>query len=137
MRAMSAKPPIKMQLYLVKTSFELCCNHTPAPCEAVFPTRGLASTALPAHTLPPLFKLFFYSLKMSSQFYTTLLSIGLCFCLDSASITLLGELYPSGPFLWSSPAESLTGFGLAWVLISHVLLPHHLALVKLPNLSQS
>ena len=131
MRAMSAKPPVKMGLHLTKTGLELCCNHTPAPCEAVFPTRGLASTTLPAHTLPPLLKLFFYSLKMSSQFYTTQLSISLCFCLDSTSVTSLGELYPSGPFSWSSLAASLIGFWLARVLISHVLLPHHLSLTSL------
>lgn len=131
MRAMSAKPPVKMQLYLIKTGLELCCDHTPAPCEAVFPTRGLASTTLSVYTLPPLFKLFFYSLKMSNQFYTTLLSSSLCFCLDHTPITSLGELYPSGPFCWSSLTASLNRFWLAQVLISHVLLPRHLSLTSL------
>lgn len=128
---MSAKPPRKMQLYLIKTGLELCCNHTPAPCEAVFPTRGLASTTLPVHTLPPLFKPFFYSFKMSNRFYTTLLPISPCFCLNSTSITLPGELYPSGPFRRSSLAASLIGFWLAPALISHVLLPHYFSLTSL------
>lgn len=86
---MSAKSPGKMQLYLIKIGLELFCNHTPAPCEAAVPTRGLAGTALPAHTLLPLLKLFFCSLKMSSRFYTMLLSVSFCFCLGSNSIPSL------------------------------------------------
>lgn len=130
---MSAKPPVKMQLYLIKTGLELCCNRAAAPCEAVFSPRGLASTTLPLHTLPPLFNLFFYSLKTSNQLYTTLLCISLCFYLNSTSITSLGHLYPSGPFCWSCLPAFLIGFWLARVLMFsfHTTFLDITALVKL------